>query len=245
MSKVKIDTFWCDGCGTCQDICPTDAIQLAFIDNVFNDAMVFDDCTCCGLCVDWCLSRAITECSNNDDIGGGSVGSGDSGGSGGSGGMTYSPTKYNPESSDVFCKLNLKNSMPKQLPNTCVTSSMEYINNEFCNGSTTEGDYILDYYKTYGVNVVRDGVGLNTIKPFLSRHFKVKTYNGFSNAVDKGWCIMTDMKSNIPDSSHNVLVIGYKTDGKLIYMNPETGYLMEAHVSYFKQHYAIPISSCF
>lgn len=34
---------------------------------------------------------------------------------------------------------------------------------------------------------------------------------------------MTDIPSNIPNSSHNVLITGYRADGDLIYMDPEDG----------------------
>jgi len=52
------------------------------------------------------------------------------------------------------------------------------------------------------------------------------------------------VSSDIPNSSHNVAVIGKKLNGNLIYMDPELGVLMEAPSSNFNNNYAISILSC-
>ncbi len=51
---VKVYIEKCDGCGTCTDVCPVDAIKVndkAKIDN--------DECIDCGACVDECPQEAL------------------------------------------------------------------------------------------------------------------------------------------------------------------------------------------
>jgi ferredoxin len=51
---AKIDAEKCSGCGSCVDVCPTDAITV-------DDIAVVDanECTDCGSCVDECPEEAI------------------------------------------------------------------------------------------------------------------------------------------------------------------------------------------
>jgi len=166
------------------------------------------------------------------------------GGSSGNTGNSKTPEKYKPRTSDVLSKPNLSTTMSKQLANTCVTSIMEYINHEICNGNINEGTYITDYLNTYNSFVFRDGVSLNNLNSFVSRHFNTSLFSSFSNSINNGQVVMTDIASSIPNSSHNVLVIGYQGNGNLIYMNPEKGSLQQADISKFNQNYAIPITNC-
>ncbi|NMB40718.1 MAG: 4Fe-4S binding protein [Firmicutes bacterium] len=49
-----VDAELCTGCGSCADVCPTEAITV-------NDVAVVDpeECTDCGSCVDECPEEAI------------------------------------------------------------------------------------------------------------------------------------------------------------------------------------------
>lgn len=78
----------------------------------------------------------------------------------------------------------------------------------------------------------------------MNRHFNTYGFSTFQHAIDLGLVVMTDMYSEIPGSSHNVVIVGYHTDGNLIYMDPEKGCLWEADQSKFNLNYAISISSC-
>ncbi len=51
---VKVDLEKCDGCGTCVDICPVEAIKV-------NDKAKIDEdeCVGCGACVDECPQEAL------------------------------------------------------------------------------------------------------------------------------------------------------------------------------------------
>ncbi|HAK59236.1 MAG TPA: ferredoxin [Nitrospiraceae bacterium] len=44
----------CTGCGTCQDVCPTEAIQLED-----GRAVITMDCIDCGSCIRFCPEGAI------------------------------------------------------------------------------------------------------------------------------------------------------------------------------------------
>ena len=51
---AKIDKTKCNGCGTCVEICPVNAIKIEK-----EKAIISDDCVECGQCVDQCPNRAI------------------------------------------------------------------------------------------------------------------------------------------------------------------------------------------
>ncbi len=53
---AKVDKEKCNGCGTCVEECPSDAIKMAD-----NKAVVdIDACVDCGVCVDTCPEEAIS-----------------------------------------------------------------------------------------------------------------------------------------------------------------------------------------
>ena len=53
---VKVDLEKCTGCGTCEEVCPVEAIKVenekAKVDN--------DECVDCGTCVDECPEGALS-----------------------------------------------------------------------------------------------------------------------------------------------------------------------------------------
>jgi len=52
---AKVDKKKCNGCGTCKDICPVNAIK---IEN--EKAVISEDCVECGACVNQCPNEAIS-----------------------------------------------------------------------------------------------------------------------------------------------------------------------------------------
>ncbi|HOY09935.1 MAG TPA: 4Fe-4S binding protein [Candidatus Omnitrophota bacterium] len=52
---VNVDINKCDGCGTCKDICPVDAIK---VEN--SKASISDACIECCACVNECPSEALS-----------------------------------------------------------------------------------------------------------------------------------------------------------------------------------------
>ena len=53
---AKVDLEKCNGCGTCVDECPMEAIKLENEKAVISD----DECTECGVCVDACPNDALS-----------------------------------------------------------------------------------------------------------------------------------------------------------------------------------------
>ena len=53
---AKVDEGKCNGCGTCVDECPSEAIKIVN-DKAKIDA---DSCVDCGVCVDACPEEAIS-----------------------------------------------------------------------------------------------------------------------------------------------------------------------------------------
>lgn len=53
---VVIDKEICNGCETCVDVCPTEAITMEDEIAVVNE----EECTDCGTCVEECPNEAIS-----------------------------------------------------------------------------------------------------------------------------------------------------------------------------------------
>ena len=132
--------------------------------------------------------------------------------------------------------------MDKQVRNACIASIMEYIDNKVFNGSRNEGEFILYYYEKYRENVVTEGVGLKRINDLVEHFFRTKEFVSYKDAIDNKKVVMTDVPSTISNSSHNCVIIGYQSDGKYIYMDPEKGELYVADESYFLENYKIVIT---
>ncbi len=151
------------------------------------------------------------------------------------------PQEYKLDAKDKLVKDKIPMKMIKQLPNTCVTSIMEYINHLF-GGKVNEGEYMADYWKTFGDLVTNKGVSIDNIDSFTNRHFDTSPFDSFQKSIDKGEVVMTDIPSDQENSVHNVVVVGYTDDGNLIYMDPEKGALQEGNPSYISGDYKISIS---
>lgn len=52
---AKVDKDKCNGCGTCREVCPVNAVEI-----VDGKAVISDDCVECGTCVDQCPNEAIS-----------------------------------------------------------------------------------------------------------------------------------------------------------------------------------------
>lgn len=152
------------------------------------------------------------------------------------------PTKYVKKDGDKLVKKHLPQTMTTQLPNLCVPAIMEYIDNKIFNGTTNQGVYFLYYLNTYNKYIAIDGVDLLNIDEFVKHFFKTTQSISFPNAIDQGYVIMTNIKSNIKNSSHNVVIVGYKNNGEYIYMDPEKGCLYSAYEDYFLKTYTFIIT---
>lgn len=52
---AKVNKKKCNGCGTCVEICPVNAIKI-----VKEKAVINDECVECGACVSTCPNAAIS-----------------------------------------------------------------------------------------------------------------------------------------------------------------------------------------
>ena len=132
--------------------------------------------------------------------------------------------------------------MDKQVRNACIASIMEYIDNKVFNGSRNEGEFILYSLQELEEDVLNDGVSLGRINDLVKHFFRTREFISYKDAIDRKKVVMTDVPSTISSSSHNCVIIGYQSDGKYIYMDPEKGELYVADESYFLENYKIVIT---
>lgn len=52
---VEVNIEKCDGCGTCMDECPAEAIKI-----INQKAEISEECTECGICTDICPNEALS-----------------------------------------------------------------------------------------------------------------------------------------------------------------------------------------
>ena len=79
---------------------------------------------------------------------------------------------------------------------------------------------------------------------YMNQYFNVQEPYPLTEAIDDGNVIMTNIPSDIPGSTHNVVIIGYSPDGELVYMDPQRGYIWTAPSDEFSWTYAYIISAC-
>ena len=168
---------------------------------------------------------------------------------GGSGGYNPSPLTPPAKGKDFESKIGdkivvgkLPATMPKQVGYTCVTSIMSYIEQIFGGGEYDIDKYNNAYLHEFGKVVILSGVDYEDLNKFVNTHFITSPFIGLEEAIDAGNVIMTDVPSNMPDARHNVVVIGYHTNGDYIYMDPEAGCWKEAPESFFSGDYYFNIS---
>ena len=123
-----------------------------------------------------------------------------------------------------------------------MTSIMEYIDNKVFKGSRNQGVFDLYYLLYFEGTIYDDGVKMADINPFVEHFFYTRKFVSFKDAIDRKKVVMTDVPSTISNSSHNCVIVGYQSDGKYIYMDPELGEMYIADESYFLGDYKIVIT---
>ena len=134
------------------------------------------------------------------------------------------------------------NTFPKQsTQNTCTTSSMAYMNNIF-GGSHDEnwyneavGNMTDSNGKDVSININVAGLNGSEIDAITKSAFVREEFVSYDHAIKNKQLVMTNM------DSHSVIITGSNGD-KYTYMDPEVGYLQEAHKSKFGSNYNFTIS---
>lgn len=154
------------------------------------------------------------------------------GGGGGSttGGGGIPQNKYTPKTGDKLALPNIPNNIGQQLQSTCVPAGMEYVALLFGQNINT-GTFLTEYWKTYGVapdKVIRDGISFDeNFIPFINTFFNTVPFTNYTNAIDSGHVIMAAISAGGPLDGHNIIIVGYRPDNSLIYMDPWYGTLQE------------------
>lgn len=157
---------------------------------------------------------------------------------------------------DKFVISKLPDRMEKQIGYTCVTSIISFIELTMGGNATyddngvlkTDHGSVLQEYIKYRQeldanistgeilkDILGNGMNLENLSDFIDRFFATEPADNLtvSEAIDKGYIIMTAVASEMENSAHNVAIIGYHTNGELIYMDPEYGCWREAPASEF------------
>lgn len=153
---------------------------------------------------------------------------------------------------DKFVISKLPDRMEKQIGYTCVTSIIAYMKLAFGGTATYDsngvlkvdhGDILMDYINfkkaqnstlSTGdilMDLIANGMQVGNIPGFIDIIFTTVPADNITitEAIDKGYIIMTVVAAEL----HNVAIIGYHTNGNLIYMDSDYGHWREAPVSAF------------
>lgn len=195
-----------------------------------------DACSACQSNPCQCHNNNICPSCGSDSCGGSCVG-GSSGGGGNSGSgnnndgnnnNNKNPKKYTPQNNDKLVKDNLPKSITPQKPNQCVVTTMEYICKILGNGNMDRTDYLNKYLAlTKDHMAVQYGIDLKYIEKFVNDNFITDTFTNYEKSINNGQIVMTAI-SGINVDLHSIAIVGYRSGGMIIYMDPELGRLQEA-----------------
>lgn len=129
-------------------------------------------------------------------------------------------------------KLPPNNTTDKQIGNTCVFKTMEWIS-KFVGGDKLFSDFIVVYAnKTQtptqtGVdrtlNLMQNGVPLEELNKLVSTFFETTTTISIPKSIDAGNSLMGTITTNNTNIGHEVMITGYNNNGGIQYFDPETG----------------------
>jgi len=145
-----------------------------------------------------------------------------------------------------YAKDDLPETMHPQITiNNCVPSIMEYayhaLGGEKVDKESDYQNYYAQEYDTWAP--LFNGVSLDHMQSYVDNFFETIPFVSYQDAIENhhGF-IMTDIESDLENSTHNVLIIGYQDDGNLIYMDPMTGSRHECDESDIVGNYNIVIT---
>ncbi len=172
--------------------------------------------------------------------------------------------KYTFSENDSFVNKQVEKNATKQFApqdyNNCTSSSLAFIGNWILRNGLNEGKILLKNAQLNGTNfvdVLDKGQTPEQNKKMIESLYNTKTFTTFKEAVDNKKVVMTDVFSgNItePDPTdptktvtvavyHAVAVVGYTTDGEIVFYDPAEGNLQVAPEENLNQNYAIVLKS--
>jgi|GEM_PF-5022779 len=152
---------------------------------------------------------------------------------------------YVPNDDDVFVLPDIPRTMTKQVGNTCVSSSIEYVASAL-GGDTTQKE-IEDWFKdTFDIYIVLYGVTFDKVSIVVSQFLTTGSFIGVKEAIDAGNPYITNIElsrtvnadGSIAIDGHMVVIVGYHPNGDYIFMDPLAGALREAPPSSFPNDFS-------
>jgi hypothetical protein len=179
-----------------------------------------------------------------DDGGGGGGGFDPNGGGSGSGGGP-GRIPYQLSEGDTFFKDSVTTTMDIQVLNSCLFAIMEYVSQELC-GLLRDITYFNNsYFSEYGEWALFEGVNSQNAMPFLRKHFRSRPFVGFQDAINNGRVVIIDTPvPGQPGITHAIAIVGYKSNGRLIFMDPAKGQLWEGPPTGFGISFVFAARGC-
>ncbi len=140
-------------------------------------------------------------------------------------------TTYKKEAGDKLIKDNVSLKIDKQIGGTCVEFGMSYLDKIY-GGKRLPGDFLKIYYQLSLDGVCASGVVPEYINSFYQKCFNVEYCSNIVQSIRDGYPVACGVRIN-SDTFHNLIIIGYKTDGRYIYMDSASGKCMMGPASNF------------
>lgn len=235
-------------------ICGGDALKCDCI--IVEEEPVI--CDKCGELKGYCICEIFKcdECGQDPcecpiNSGGEDVDGGDEGGCSGSdenpsggvstGNNNSSTGPYTPVSTDNMAKPNIPTTMSVQVINACVPAIMELVS-QIYGSPINEGEFWEAYIRESGeVDISTLGFDIRYLNEVVDDFFITKEFEDYILDLNQGYLIMSDI-DGVGNDRHNILIVGYTNDSKLIYMDPEKGYLVVDDYTKFGETYNIVIT---
>lgn len=128
-------------------------------------------------------------------------------------------------------KLPTNNTKDRQLANTCVFKSMEWIDSYF-DGKRDVDHFLNQYAKTTGpeessgtraFNLFTNGVPENELNTLVTMFFDTTPTTTIKASIDSGYPLMGTITTDTKDIGHEVMITGYNNNGSIQYFDPQLG----------------------
>lgn len=153
------------------------------------------------------------------------------------------PQEYVSKEGDKLANPNVVDPGTTQLLSMCTMESFAYIH-QLQGSSADLNSVTLRCAQMFGVSVIEDGLTLEQFQQYVNTYFNTGEFSSYQDSVNSSEFTLTTIQGDYgADSSHSVVIVGYHSDGDVIYMDPMEPKLQEADPSYFGDHYNISVNS--
>ncbi len=139
---------------------------------------------------------------------------------------------YIKESGDKLVRDGINLYMIPQMKGLCVIYCMNYIDTEIFGGKISLSEFAIQQIKTQNeVNII-NGATTNGMIELYKTFFDIEKCSSIRSSINSGFPVVCAIQID-QENYHNIVAVGYRQNGKIIYIDPALGFCMVAPSSLF------------